>query len=207
MKRIVPGLLLLMTLAWAAPAPGQWIFGKKTKVNPNQRVPELILTVKTDADERKRAHAAEELREYDTKTYTEIVPVLADVLLHDKKHTVRLEALTSLTKIRPVSTIAGQAIEKAAADDDTLRVRLQAKAALPKYHLAGYASHKSGGSTKKKQTDEPPVIDPPAIRIDPSAKVQPMPMGSSYPRPLPPGLGTGPTPTGPPIDGPSLFPK
>ena len=143
MKRIPALLLLALALAWVSPAPAQLFFGKKTKVIPSQRVPELILTVKTDPDERKRAHAAEELRDYDTATFTEIVPVLVDVLKNDKKMNVRLEALGSLAKIRPVSSLAGQALEKAAADDEAWRVRLQAKTALPKYHLAGYTTKKS----------------------------------------------------------------
>src|SRR5262249_46148288 len=144
------------------PAPAQWLF-KKAKANPAQRVPELILTVKTDPDERKRAHAAEELRDYDTATFTEIVPVLADVLLHDKKAGVRLEALASLAKIRPSSVTAGQAMEKAATEDEVLRVRLQARTALAKYHLAGYSSKKGQmtSTSNKKTTVEPPLNDPP----------------------------------------------
>src|ERR1043165_2000256 len=100
MKRLQALLLLALGLICVNSAQGQ-LFSKKAKVNPVQRVPELILTVKVDADEKKRAHAAEELREYDTVVFTEIVPVLADVLKHDKKQSVRVEALTSLTKIRP----------------------------------------------------------------------------------------------------------
>ena len=69
----------------------------------SERVPELILTLKTESDERKRAQAAEELREYDARTFTEIVPVLVDVLHNDKKSNVRLEALNSLSRLRPVS--------------------------------------------------------------------------------------------------------
>src|SRR5205823_268596 len=98
--------------------------------------------------------------DYDVNAFTEIVPVLVDVLRSDKKQSVRLEALGSLTRIRPVSNLAGQAIEKAAADDESWRVRLQAKTALPKYHLAGYSSRKTE-TAKKKSTDEPPVIVPP----------------------------------------------
>ena len=96
---------------------------------------------------------------YDTTTFTEIVPVLADVLQHDKKHGVRLEALNSLAKIRPVTTLAGRAIEKAAVDDDTLRqFRLQAKTHLPKYHLALAALKKSEAAPKT--TNEPPLAGP-----------------------------------------------
>ena len=185
MKRITLTLMFAAVLAWAPPAPAQWIF-KKAKVNPMQRVPELVLIVKTDPDERKRAHAAEELRDFDTTRFTEIVPVLADVLLHDKKHSVRLEALGSLAKIRPISATAGQALEKAAADDEALRVRLQAKAALPRYHLAGYSSKKAETTspTSKKATAEPPLFSPPlpAPRMD----------DSRVPRPLPPGVASPP---------------
>src|SRR5215468_10290732 len=113
MKRLQTVLLVLITLALVDQASGQWMFTKKPKVNPVQRVPELILIVKTDADEKKRAHAAEELRDYDIGTFAEIVPVLADVLRTDKKQSVRVEALNSLIKIRPVTPIAAQAIEKA----------------------------------------------------------------------------------------------
>jgi hypothetical protein len=195
----------------AAPASAQWLLPKKTKVNPIQRVPELILIVKTEGDERKRVHAAEELREYDTMTFTEIVPVLADVALHDKKPNVRIEALTSLARIRPVNPIAGQTLEASAASDETLRVRVHAKAALPKYHLAGYAPVKNAPpQSKKKQTDEPPIGEtpaPPATATKPLQKFQPLPLGGS-PRPLPPSVATPKTPTPPPqVEGPALFPK
>ena len=197
MKRLAGGLLLVIALAWAAPAPAQWIFAKKQKMNPTQRVPELVLIVKTDTDERKRAHAAEELRDYDPATFTEIVPVLVDVLQQDKKMNVRLEALTSLAKIRPVTARAGQAIEKAAAEDESWRVRWQAKTSLPKYHLAGYSSRKSDPApVKKTSTQEPPVtVSPPAPRSN-----------DGFARRMPPG-GASPEPAkAPPMEGPSLFP-
>jgi len=197
MKRLAGGLLLVIVLAWAAPAPAQWIFAKKQKMNPSQRVPELVLIVKTDPDERKRAHAAEELRDYDSATFTEIVPVLVGVLQQDKKMNVRLEALTSLTKIRPVSARAGQAIEKAAAEDESWRVRWQAKTSLPKYHLAGYSSRKSDPApVKKTSTQEPPVaVSPRAPRSN-----------AGFARRMPPG-GASPDPANARrMEGPSLFP-
>jgi hypothetical protein len=207
MNRVAMGMVLAIILAWAAPAPAQWFFSKKAKANPTQRVPELILTVKTDPDERKRASAAEELREYDARTFTEIVPVLADVLLHDKKQTVRSEALTSLSKIRPVSNLAGQAMEKAAAEDESLRVRWQAKTALPKYYLAGYLSRKTDPPpAKPKQTEEPPPAQPRPAQGTDTLRVQ-APPPPPFPRPLPPGVATPSAPDAPPVEGPSLFPK
>src|SRR4051794_20654954 len=95
-KRLQIALFLVIFLGFVGQAPGQWFFTKKAKVNATQRVPELILIVKTDADEKKRQRAAEELREYDVTTFAEIVPVLADVLKNDKKPGVRGEALSSL---------------------------------------------------------------------------------------------------------------
>src|SRR5438094_5949558 len=112
MKRVMLASLVIVALASAAPAQG--LFSKKAKIIPSQRVPELIVIVKSDPDERKRANAAEELHNYDTAMFTEIVPVLVDVLQHDKKMSVRMEAVSSLAKIRPVSTQAGRALEKAA---------------------------------------------------------------------------------------------
>ncbi|MBI1830541.1 MAG: hypothetical protein HYR84_03710 [Planctomycetes bacterium] len=79
MKYGIPGFALVLILASVHPAEAQ-LFAKKPKVNPSQRVPELIVIVKTDPDEKKRAHAAEELRDFDVTKFTEIVPVLVDVL-------------------------------------------------------------------------------------------------------------------------------
>lgn len=210
MKRFTAALAFVILLSWTAPAPAQLLFAKKQKVNPSQRVPELILTLKTDPDERKRAHAAEELREYDTTTFSEIVPVLVDVLQNDKKMSVRLEAVTSLARIRPVSARAGQAIEKAAANDEAFRVRWTAKSALPKYHLAGYVSKKADVSATKKTTNEPPLAGPTTKKTTnepPLAEAPTMPIprvGAEFPRPLPPGVAD--PKKAPPVKGPSLFP-
>jgi len=208
MKPLQGILVLSILLIAGAPSHAQLVFSKKPKANPSQRVPELILTVKTDADEKKRANAAEELRDYDSVTFAEIVPVLVDVLKNDKKQTVRLEALNSLTKIRPVTTLAGQAIEKASADDENWRVRWQAKAAMPKYHLAGYSSKKA--DPKGAGTGEPPIADPitplPLPRFDPMEAPRVTPTTStSTPRPLPKTVAPKTTPV-PPQQGPSLFP-
>ena len=208
MKPLQGILVLSIALVASAPSHAQLVFSKKAKTNPSQRVPELILTVKTDADEKKRAHAAEELRDYDSVTFAEIVPVLVDVLKNDKKQSVRLEALNSLTKIRPVTTLAGHAIEKASADDENWRVRWQAKAALPKYHLAGYSSKKA--EPKGNSTGEPPIADPttplPLPRFDPIEPPRVTPTTSpTAPRPLP-KIAAPKTSTSPPQQGPSLFP-
>src|SRR5262249_39403035 len=132
-------LVLLLLPALACPASAGILFGKKgKKPTPAERVPELLGTVKGDGDENKRVRAAEELRQYDPSAFPDIVPVLIDVLVNDKKPAVRAEAAQSLGKLRPVSQQAGQALEYALTKDPSMRVRLQARSALMQYHWAGY---------------------------------------------------------------------
>jgi HEAT repeats len=199
----LPGLIVLLALpAFAVPAQAQF-FHKKVRPLPAQRVPELILVLKTETDERKRAQAAEELREFDARTFSEIVPVLIDVLHTDKKAAVRAEALNSLARLRPVSQPAGQAIEHAASADESLRVRLQAKSALLKYHIAGYSSsNRNEPSVFQPTMQEPPLADPhgattiPAVGAAGSSKVTPAASGvlttGDLPRPLPAGVALPP---------------
>src|SRR5439155_25781395 len=120
-------LALVTVGALALPAPAGILFGKKTKPNPAERVPELIVIVKTDKDESKRASAAEELRQYDPAAHGDIVPVLIDVLMNDPKPAVRVEAAESLGKLRPISQEAGWALEQAKEKDSSMRVRAKAR--------------------------------------------------------------------------------
>lgn len=208
MKNLRWLLVLLVLPAAGLPAHAQFFF-KKNRPAPAQRVPELILTLKTEADERKRAQAAEELRDYDAKVYAEIVPVLIDVLHNDKKPGVRIEALNSLYRLRPVSQAAGHAIEYAASGDESLRVRLQAKSALLKYHLAGYSNNgKNEPSAFQPTTAEPPLADPPSAPgvpavAFPPGKVAPPALGPIVPTPRPAGTA----PVGPALDVPRPLPQ
>ena len=131
-------------------------FGKKNKKpTPAERVPELLAQVKTDGDESKRAAAAQELRQYDPQQFPMIVPVLADVLVTDKKPGVRVEAAQSLGKLRPISPQGGMALEQALANDSSMRVRLQARSSLMQYHWSGYHSVRKDDLVP--QTKEPPL--------------------------------------------------
>lgn len=162
-------LVLISVGALALPAPAGILFGKKTKPNPAERVPELILIVKTDKDESKRVSAAEELRQYDPAANPDIVPVLIDVLMNDPKPAVRVEAAESLGKIRPVSQEAGWALEQAQEKDTSWRVRTKARYVLMGYHWAGYHSD-------PKMKDVPPANpkDPP----DKGKVITPVPVGN-----------------------------
>jgi hypothetical protein len=150
-----------LVLAAATPECSAQLFGsKKSKTPPQQRVPELIATLKQDKDAHKRADAAEELRQYDPKEFPEIVVVLIEALQVDASASVRVEAATGLGRLRPISTPAGQALEKASGADSNLRVRMQAKASLVYYQMSGYHAPKKSdpaGPALKSGADEPPV--------------------------------------------------
>jgi hypothetical protein len=205
-------LVVPLALALGVPARAGIIFGKHAnKPTPAERVPELIITVKTDKDESKREAAAEELRQYNTKDFPDIVPILIDVLLHDPKPGVRAEAAESLGKIRPVSQDAGWALEKALADDGSMRVRLQARSSLMQYHWAGYHGTKTDGPSI--QTPEPPLA-PLNGKAPAPAPVPARPVSQSKPVPpmkdTPPPLGARPLPSGtaePPLIVPAEPPR
>jgi hypothetical protein len=153
---------MLAGAAMLAPPARAGIFSKHTKVNPADRVPTLIATLRADQDERKRASAAEELRQYDPNMFPEIIPTLADIALRDPKSSVRLEAIQSLAKLRPVSQRAGGALEQAT-HDESVRVRLQARTLLWQYHMAGYRAGKTtdvSAPTNTIRTEEPPLAPP-----------------------------------------------
>ena len=79
MRYRVPVLLLLIPLLTPSLQAG-FIFGrKKDKIDPKQRVPELVQILKTDKDADKRSKAAEELRNFDPAQFPEILPALIDL--------------------------------------------------------------------------------------------------------------------------------
>jgi hypothetical protein len=161
MKKFLLSLLVTFPVACLAPADAQ-LFLRRPKAPSPQRVPDLIVQVKTDQDERKRAGAATELREFDAKTYPDVVAVLVDVARSDPSATVRLEALASLANIRPISPAAGQMLEWAAAQDESWKVRWQAKSSLLSYRWAGYQGNPSdpkGNFTPPPMTKEPPLFE------------------------------------------------
>ena len=218
----------------AEPTQAGIIFGrKKEKIEPKIRVPDLITTLKNDRDADRRMRAAEELRNYDTQVFPEIVPALVTALQNDAKSSVRIEAAQSLGKIRPVTQAAGEALERAVSGDSAMRVRLQARSTLMQYHWAGYRNGKT--------TDVPPLASskdnpkggeklPPAIRTTlpgvptskepplapvepiPTPELRPVPLPTAppveaKPRPLPPGSAPRPDASRPaPMPSPSQDP-
>jgi hypothetical protein len=184
-------LVLIAVGLLARTASAGFLFGKKTKPNPAERVPELIIIVKTDKDESKRVAAAEELRQYDAAANPDVVPVLIDVLMNDPKPAVRIEAAESLGKIRPVSQEAGWALEQAKEKDASFRVRTRCRYVLLGYEWAGYHSDpKLKEAPPANPKDAPPVekgkviIAPPGPDLGGKGKViTPAPVLT--PKPLP----------------------
>jgi hypothetical protein len=178
-------LLVAVVLEFSATSAfaGIFSFGKKEKPDPAMRVPELLATLKENKDEHKRVLALDELRQYDAAAFPAMVPAVIDVLLHDPKPGVRSEAAETLSKLRPVSQPAGQALEQAQSKDASMRVRMQARYALLQYHWAGYKSPKKPDGMLT-QSDEPPLADKPLV---PVANTTPMPgTSTSFKKSLPP---------------------
>jgi hypothetical protein len=222
-------LLPVLVVGLASSASAGIIFNKKPKVVPEKRVPELLTTARTDGDENKRYDAVAELRDYDPKLFPQIVPTLIEVLMNDKKASVRSEAAQTLSKLRPVSREVAEALEHARDKDASLRVRMQARNSLLSYHWAGWWSDpgklKPDGPTPPT-TKEPPLAPPVQTQPQPLPPVTPVttlkPRPEPAPGPLPaPVIATPPPPPsrttpgavqplpkGPPVEekGPELGP-
>lgn len=204
MKRLCVALACIVLSASTAQA--QFFFNPFRKAAPSappaERVAQLVNTLKTDPDERKRLTAVEDLREFDVKAFPQILDVLVDVARSDAKASVRGEAVSSLVRIRPVSAAAGQAIEHAASKDENWRNRMNAQAALVRYRFAGYSSGSSRNDNASNppappQSGEPPLNDAasdnrrPIIYHDQNGKVIPAPPGFPTHSPIqPPVTGT-----------------
>jgi len=147
------------------------LFKRKPKVDPAEQVPSLIRTLASEPDERKRAAAAEELREFDIKTFPDIIPALVEALKNDHSSSVRLDAVNTLGKLRPITPQAGYALEQAEANDNSLRVRAAAKSILiPWTVIHGYRRGQKPDAVAN-QTDEPPLAAPLPTPLPP--KTQP----------------------------------
>lgn len=186
-------LLSMIVIVGLAPsALGNGVFKKKPKADPTVRVPELTTLLRMEKDEGKREAAAEELRQYDPRAFPEIIPILVELAMNDHSTGVRLEAVQSLGKIRPISQQAGWALEQVIDKDTSIRVRLQARTLLMQYHLAGYRSGKNPEAPpvpKGAKTEEPPLADPPEWY--PTPVNAPLPPGktkqpSKWPGPIAP---------------------
>jgi hypothetical protein len=167
-------LVPLVLASVVTPAPAG-LFSRKPKADPAERVPELLIQLKTSPDESVRSAAAEELRQYDPKSFPEIMTGLIDVLGRDTSPAVRSEAAASLGRLRPISQQAGYALEQAQTNDGSMRVRLSARQSLWQYHLVGYRSGKVPENPANANKADATVSAPPG----PSTPAAAMPRSPS----------------------------
>jgi hypothetical protein len=224
-------LVVPLVLAALAPTAPAGLFSRKPKSNPADRVPELLIQLKGDTDESLRTAAAEELRQYDPKSFPEIANGLIDSLARDASPAVRAEAASSLGKMRPISQQAGYALEQAQNNDASVRVRLAARQALWQYHLVGYRGGKApdapanaepaptpkpvvqpaarGGSGRRESPEPPLAVPGPGATVSRPRSTVPAQLIPTNPglQPLPqaPEPARPVTPT--PADGPALPPR
>lgn len=170
--------------------PRLGIFRKKKDDAPTNdkdkaaKAKQLLETLKSDTDAKKREAAAEDLRDYDPRAHLDLIPTLVNALKVDPSPEVRAEAAVSLGAIKLVQPTAGVALEQTYAQDPSEAVRKAAQAALWQYHLNGYRS--AGANPAQPQTAEPPLAKPrevtaktvPAVPIGTPGKTTPVPVAT-----------------------------
>jgi hypothetical protein len=189
-------MVAVLLVATGATARAGIFFNRKPKQNPVERVPVLIQTLRTEPDEHKRSSAAEELRNFDATTNPEIVAALAEAALRDPQAGVRIQAIISLGKIRPVNSRAGWTLEQAV-NDPVVRVQIQARGALVQYRMAGYRSGTTSDlppAPRFPRTEEPPLAPP--LENEVSKPLPRLPVQPLKPTTQPP---SGPMPSGPAV--------
>ncbi|MBX9679316.1 MAG: hypothetical protein K2X38_11185 [Gemmataceae bacterium] len=152
MNRCILGLSLALSVSLgAAPAQAQ-IFFKKPRPAPEtpqtpaptpqqlmaseqQKIAEAIYAAKSDPDDRKRTRSIGALEGVDAKAHPEVLATLAEIAIRDAQPHLRADAMSSLARIRPMSGIAAQTLEKAAEGDAAWRNRVHAKTLSLRYNL------------------------------------------------------------------------
>lgn len=135
---------------------GLGLLKKKSKPDAVARAKALITTLQTDPDQKKRQSAAEELRGFDPRTIPEVIPALVNSLQRDPIPAVRIEAVESISRLKPISQTAGLAMESALQTDPDNKVRDAVRAALFQYQINGYRTPPTGAAPGS-QSSEPPL--------------------------------------------------
>jgi len=203
--------LLLVPLIAIAVAMNAQAGPRRPKPGPDV----LIETLKTNPDERARAAAIEDLRDYDLKNFPDILPAWIEALQHDSSVDVRLAAARSIGGMRPISQQGGFALERAAHTDPSWLVRGAANRNLGTWKL--FFGYRPGRAPVQQnfQTGEPPLAAPlPPIKATPlvAPPTNPGPPAMSPPPrapatipPIPPAPNTlPPIPTAPAPSSPAV---
>jgi hypothetical protein len=185
-------LMVGIVAAALAPTAQGGIFGRKPKSDA-AHAKQLVETLRSDADERKRKAAALDLRDFDPRTHQDVIPALVAALQKDPSPSVRSEAAESIGLFKAVFPVAGMALEKAAESDPIPSVRASAKQSLWEYHLNGYRSAK-GADGIAGQTPEPPFARAASPRI---VLPVPPPQLPTIPPPMKTTTSTAPPPLAP----------
>ncbi|MFO0863751.1 MAG: hypothetical protein U0744_03685 [Gemmataceae bacterium] len=170
MNRCILGMSLALSVSLAAAPAQAQIFFKKPRPAPEtpqpsvptpqqaaamerQKIVEAMNAAKSDPDERKRSRAIAGLESIDAKAYPEVLAALSEIASRDAQAHIRADAMSSLARIRPMSGVAAQTLEKAAEGDASWRNRVHAKTLSLRYNL-----------TYRPNKDEPVVAStaPPA---------------------------------------------
>jgi hypothetical protein len=125
-----------------------------------------------------------------------MMTALSDALLRDPNPSVRLEAASTLGKLRPITQSAGYTLEQAQDRDSSLRVRNAARMALWQYHLVGYRSGKAPEKPAEPSADQSAAQPPSAHRLPPAPSTVKTPqrlgVGPRGETPEPPLAGSAP---------------
>jgi hypothetical protein len=172
------------------------IFRKSPKPDPAVHVPALIQVLKTSKDEKARASAAADLRDYDAKAFPDILPTLMAALASDPSTSVRSKAAESIGAVRPISPEAGHALEMALDAEKSFGVRVSVRTALVKYRILGFIGSDKGEMTV--QTAEPPLAAASAVKGTPGGTIlRPTPTPVPVTGPVTPPSSL--TPASPPL--------
>ncbi len=176
--RLCIWIIPLVAALNGAAARADGLLKRSPRPNPSEHVPALIKTLTSDLDDRKRADAAAELRDYDIKTFPDIIPALVEALKNDASMPVRLETANSIGKLRPISQVGGYALEQAEQNDSAIAVRVLARNHLRIWVL--FHGYKRGRMPDPlaNQSEEPPLADSPpapAPKMEPAKKPPMMP--------------------------------
>jgi hypothetical protein len=112
---------------------GQRAKDKANTAAPTNRVDQLLHTLQEDRKEEQRAKAAEDLLDFSSQEFPEIVPALINALVRDNSASVRKAVVKTLADVKPPTHEIKDALEQAAKQDKSWSVRQSARWASWRY--------------------------------------------------------------------------
>ena len=175
--------LVPVALFAALPLQAAGLFNRKSnqaaqaKPKADDATALIVRTLRTDADERRRAYAAESLARFDLKQHPQAGFALIEALSRDSSQLVRGAVVESLSKMRPMTQQVAEALEQASLADSSNQVRTAAGNALMPFVQAGYRPAKREAANLAKA--QPPA--PRGARPQPPLERIPSPNETSEP--------------------------